>query len=200
MSMESNEKIMSSQESLKIISDMISKTKVNIQQSSFHLLFWGWLITFISLSEYFISIFTAFENPWLVWLLTIPGVFVSLIYGFMNKSNQGVSTYAERIYMWVWLAFLVTVSLLILYFGFDNLMHKVGLYILLIAGFAVFVSGTIIKFKALIVGGMSMWAFSIIGFFAGPAIAPLAIPAAILCGYLIPGYILKKSESQNGKI
>ena len=52
--METDEKVMSGEESLRIISEMINKTKVNISQGSFHLLFWGWLIFVCSLSEYFL--------------------------------------------------------------------------------------------------------------------------------------------------
>ncbi len=198
--METNEKKMSSEESLKIISDMITRTKINIRQSAFYLLFWGWLITLVSLSDYFISIFSGFEKPWLVWLLTIPGVIVSLIYGFVKGSKQQVFTYAEKIYMWIWMGFLVTTIILVVFIGFENRMQIVGPFILLLAAFAVFISGIVIKFTPLIIGGISIWVFAIIGFFAGPIISPLAMPAAVISGYLIPGYMLKKSKSQNGKI
>ena len=50
--MENDEKMMTGEESLKIITEMINRTKVNIRQGSFHLLFWGWLITVCSLSEW----------------------------------------------------------------------------------------------------------------------------------------------------
>jgi len=195
--METNEKTMSSQESLKIISDMISRTKTNIKQSAFHLLFWGWLITILSLSEYFISLFTNFENPWIVWLLTIPGVFVSLIYGFVKGSRQKVYTYAERIYMWIWLGFLFTVSIMVIFIASMNSMHIVGPFILLLAAFAVFISGIVIKFKALVLGAVAIWIFALVGFFAGPHISPLTIPAAVITGYLVPGYMLKKERTDN---
>ena len=50
--METSENVMTGEESLKIISEMINKTKVNIRQGIFHLLFWGWLIFLCSLSVY----------------------------------------------------------------------------------------------------------------------------------------------------
>jgi hypothetical protein len=37
--METNEKMMTGEESLRIITDMLNKTRVNIRQGSFHLLF-----------------------------------------------------------------------------------------------------------------------------------------------------------------
>jgi hypothetical protein len=39
--MENEEKMMTGEESLRIITEMINKTKFNIRQGSFHLLFWG---------------------------------------------------------------------------------------------------------------------------------------------------------------
>jgi len=195
--METNEKTMSSQESIKIISDMIKKTKINVSHSAFYLIFWGWLVTILSLSEYFITIFTDFENPWLVWLLSIVGVIVSMIYGFSKGSKQKVYTYAESIYMWVWMGFLTTATILVIFIGFLNKMAVVGPFILLVAAMAIFISGIVMKFKPLIWGGVSIWVFSVIGFFAGPYIGPLAIPAAVITGYLIPGYMLKKERPDN---
>ena len=53
--MENEEKMMTGEESLRIITEMINKTKVNISQGSFHLLFWGWLIIICSLSEWLLT-------------------------------------------------------------------------------------------------------------------------------------------------
>lgn len=110
--METNEKLMTGEESLKIITDMINKTKGNISQSSFHLLFWGWLIFACSLSEYLLLKFTSFASPWYVWFFVIPGVFVSLIYGGIKGRKANVHTYADMLSMWTWLGFLIAASIL----------------------------------------------------------------------------------------
>ncbi len=198
--MDHKEKTLTSKESLEIISDMINRTKLNIRHSAFHLLFWGWLIALLSLSEYILDRFSVFEHPWWVWALTVPGVFVSLIYGFSKGKTQLVQSYTERIYKWIWFAFLVTVPTLFVFMGMEHMMHKVGPFVLLFAAYAVFLSGIVIKFKPLIFGAISIWGLAVFGFFAGPSIAPLAVPAAVITGYLIPGYMLKNSESKNGKV
>ncbi|MBN1388458.1 MAG: hypothetical protein JW965_08435 [Bacteroidales bacterium] len=198
--MENNEKIMSSEESLKIISDMINRTKTNIREASFHLLFWGWLIVVCSLSEYLLYTLTSMENPWLAWLLTIPGVFVSLIYGFVKGSKQTVYTYADRLYMWSWLGFLFAAIILFVFLGFEKRMYAVGPYILMLAAFPTFLSGVIIKFRPLIFGGISIWILSLVCFFAGPSIGPLAVPAAMITGYLIPGYMIKNNGFKNDTV
>ena len=188
--MENEEKVMTGEESLRIITEMINKTKVNISQGSFHLLFWGWLVFFCSLAEYLLFNFTDITNPWYVWFLTIPGVFVSMTYGFIKGRKAKFHTYADMVYMWTWMGFLA--SAIVLFIVISDNMRNVGPFILLLAGFPTFVSGFIIKFKPLIVGGISFWVFALIAHFASPSIAPLAMPVAMLTGYLVPGYLLKR--------
>jgi hypothetical protein len=84
------------------------------------------------------------------------------------------------------------ISAIILFIVHSKSMESVPPYILLMAGLPTFVSGWIIKFKPLIAGGISFWIFALVAYFAGPSFAPLAVPVAMLTGYLIPGYMLKR--------
>jgi len=188
--METDEKVLTGEESLKIITGMIDRTKLNISQGSFHLLFWGWLILICSLTEYLLYTFTEFENPYYVWFFVIPGVFVSLVYGFIKGRSQKVYTYADGIYMWIWIGFFVTATILFVFLSKN--MGDVGPFILLLAGYPTFISGIVVKFRPLIIGGLCFWVLSLAAHFAGPSISPLAVPVAMLAGYLIPGYLLKK--------
>ena len=187
--MENEEKMMTGEESLRIITEMINKTKVNILQGSFHLLLWGWLIFAISLAEYLLYKFTDFTHPYYVWFFVIPGIFVSMIYGFVTGRKAKVHTYADMIYMWTWMGFIIAGT--VLFIIHSKSMETVAPYILLLAGFPTFVSGFILKFKPLIAGGICFWCIALIVNFAGPSLAPLGTPLAMLTGYLIPGYLLK---------
>jgi hypothetical protein len=53
------------------------------------------------------------------------------------------------------------------------------------------VSGMILKFRPLIFGGIGFWVFGILGFLVSMETQPLIGAAAIICGYLIPAYLLK---------
>jgi len=187
--METEEKMMTGEESLKIITDMINKTKVNIRQGSFHLLFWGWLILICSLSEYLLYKFTDFTHPWYVWFFVIPGVFVSMIYGFVTGRKAKMHTYADNLYLWTWMGFLA--SSIVLFMIVSEDMRNVPPFILMLAAMPTFISGFIIRFRPLIIGGITFWIFALAAHFAG-AFAPLAVPFAMLTGYLIPGYMLKR--------
>ena len=187
--MENEEKMMTGEESLRIITEMINRTKVNIRQGSFHLLLWGWLLTFCSLSDWLLARFTSFAHPYYVWYLIIPGAFVSMIYGFVTGRKAKVHTYAYMLYMWTWIGFFITST--VLFIVQAKSMESVAPYILLLAGLPTFLSGFIIKFKPLITGGICFWVIALLVHFAGPALAPLGTPVAMLIGYLIPGYMLK---------
>ena len=65
---------------------------------------------------------------------------------------------------------------------------------LLIAGIATTTSGLHIKFRPMIIGGMSFFIFSIAATFVLNEYLSLIVGAAIICGYLIPGYLLKSSK------
>ena len=193
--MENDEKMMTGEESLKIITEMINRTKVNIRQGSFHLLFWGWLITVCSLSEWLIAKLSSYPHPYYVWILVIPGAFVSMIYGAVTGRKAKVHTYADMLYMWTWIGFLF--AAIVLFIVQSDRMENITPYILLLAGFPTFLSGFIVKFKPLIAGGICFWVIAILVHFAGPSLALLGTPVAMLTGYLIPGYMLRNKVNHD---
>ncbi|HEX2967795.1 MAG TPA: hypothetical protein VHO46_01735 [Bacteroidales bacterium] len=190
--MENQEKALSGEESLRIITDMINKTKVSLSQSSFHLLFWGWLIFACSLSEYLLWKFTGFTHPYYVWFLVVPGVFTSVLYGIIKGRKEQVYTYATFIYVWTWMAFLF--GAVVLFIITSTRMENFPSLILTMAAIPTFISGIILKFRPLIIGAAIFWIVAIIAHFAGHEVAGLAMPVAMLAGYLIPGYILKRKN------
>ena len=195
--MENQENLMSGEESLKIITEMINKTKINIRQGIFHLLFWGWLIFACSLSEYLLLKFTGYATPWYVWYFTIPGVVLSVAYGFIKGRKVQMRTYADKLYMWTWFSFLFAAVVLFI-IRLDSL-ESTTPYILTIAAIPTFLSGFIIKFRPLILGGASFWLFALAAHFGGQEFAGFIMPVAMFSGYLVPGYLLK-NKVDNDKI
>jgi hypothetical protein len=193
--MENNEKMMSGEESLRIITEMINKTKFDISEGSFYLLFWGWLIFACSLSEFLLTKFTGFMHPYYIWFLLIPGVFVSMFHGFVTGRKAKVRVYTGILYMWIWLGFLISAT--VLFIVHWKSMETVAQYILLLAGLPTFISGFVIKFKPLIVGGICFWVLALVIYFAGPSFSSLGTAIAMLLGYLIPGYMLKNKVSHD---
>jgi len=192
------EKITSSEESLEIITQMINKAKFHIQTGSFYFLLWGWLILLITLGIFFFEKFTQVIHTERLWLFILVGFILSFIYGAKNGRKEKVRTYAGNIYTWVWMGFLITYVALLFILICGNQYWYIGPVILILAGYATFLSGIIIKFKPLIVGAVFFWVLGIITYFVQNEFMYLLESFAMLCGYLIPGYMLKyKKENEH---
>jgi len=184
-------KNLTSDESLAIITSMINTAKGNVKRNSFFFLFWGWLVVIASLGEFYLNMFTDFAYPFIVWTIALPGWIISMIYGYKKSEKQAVKTYSDTLVMWTWLGFLFSILVVIFAGGFFN--YNITALILLFSGFATFVTGLIIRYKPSIIGGSSLWIFSPIALYVGIDYAPLVMAVAIVVGYLIPGYMIKKS-------
>ncbi|NLE33783.1 MAG: hypothetical protein GX622_01630 [Bacteroidales bacterium] len=191
--MENEEKLMTGEESLRVITEMINKTRVSITQSSFHLLFWGWLIFACSLSEFILWKYVGWTNSWYVWYFVIPGVAVSLIYGFTRGRKEKVFTYGTSIYVWSWMAFLFASIVFFIVYPLET--GSVAKYMLLIAAIPLLISGVILKFRPLMWGAGAFWLLALVAHFGGETVSALAMPVAMVAGYLIPGYLLRKRGS-----
>lgn len=186
------EKELTSEQSLEIITRMIHVTKGNVQQSSFYFLLWGWIVVLASLAQFYLDQYTDYPHPYMVWLIGLPGWVVTMIYAYKQSNKQRVSTYSGSLIMWVWLGF--AFSILIVIFGGAYFNFQITALILLFSGFATFVTGIIIRFKPIILGGSTFWIFTPIALYLGVHYAPLVMACAVIIGYLLPGYMLKKSN------
>jgi hypothetical protein len=104
-----------------------------------------------------------------------------------------VKTYPERAMNHLWIAFLVTLFSVL--FG----MGKVGLeasypIIMLLYGLGTFVSGGILKFNPLRIGGIVAWICGTLAFHVSFSDQLLLIMVAIIASYIIPGHLLANSK------
>ena len=193
--MENEEKLMTGEESLRVITEMINKTRVSVAQASFHLLLWGWLIFACSLSEFVLWKYAGWANSWYVWFAVIAGVFVSLAYGFVKGKRERIFTYGTKIYIWTWIAFFL--ASVVFFIVFPVKTGNVGKYMLLIAAIPLLISGVILNFWPMMWGAVAFWILAILAHFGGETVSGLAMPAAMVIGYLVPGYLLRKRGSHD---
>lgn len=190
-----NNENLSKQESLDLISRMISTAQGNVSQGAFHMLLWGWVVMLLSAAHFILLKFQLVAHPEIVWLVTIPTFFVSFYMGYKKGEQARVSTHLDRMYMWVWVAFSATLGVMFfLVMGNWNLLNAI---ILALAGYATFLSGMLIKFRPMIYGAIGFWLWAIIAYFAGPMYGLLVMSAGICTGYLIPGYLLKMKSNES---
>ncbi len=193
--MENEEKMMTGEDSLRVITEMINKTRVSVAQASFHLLLWGWLIFACSLSEFVLWKYAGWANSWYVWFAVIAGVFVSLAYGFVKGKRERIFTYGTKIYIWTWIAFFM--ASVVFFIVFPVKTGNVGKYMLLIAAIPLLISGVILNFWPMMWGAVAFWVLAILAHFGGETVSGLAMPAAMVIGYLVPGYLIRKRGSHD---
>lgn len=187
------DKELSNQDRLALITQMIGEAKSNYTRGgSFHFLLWGWVVLLANLGHYAIDVFTSYPHPYVVWLLTIPAGIGSGIYGYRMSQRSPVVSHLDRLYGRVWMAVGMGIVTTLAYMPFLNYQHNP--VILLMAAIGTFISGEMLKFRPLAFGGVALAVAAMICFQVNPSTQYLVAAAGIFAGYLIPGYLLKRTE------
>jgi predicted neutral ceramidase superfamily lipid hydrolase len=189
------------EESLAIIGKSITNFKMNYKESAKIFLLWGWILTFASISNFIIIKILhnkeAYESMGLFSLLNwvVFAIIGYIVLFFLNRKidkDKKVYSYLENYIKKLWIV--TAVSFFIAIILCIQLEITPPAIMLLIAGIATTTSGLLIKFKPMIIGGMSFFIFSIATTFVSNEYLSLIVGAAIICGYLIPGYLLKSAK------
>ena len=193
--MKTEEKTLKFEESLQIIENMIKRTKGNLHDSSFYFLLWGWIILIGTAGQLILKHLTDITKPYLIWLVIIPGIIASAIFGYRHGKKNNTTSHLDRINFMVWIAFFVSYALVIVFAKEFN--YRIGTIIFLLAGNATFLTGVIIKFKPIILGGIVFWLGSLCMFLLPNNYMEFISPLIIIFGYLIPGYLLRIQNKKN---
>lgn len=188
-------KELTTDESLDLITNMIGQAKRNLARGgSFYFLLWGWVVMLANLGHYLIDKFDLYEHPYIVWIATIPAGLISVIHSSRRDKKKLVKSHLDRLYGWIWMA--VFIGVLIILFFMTGQNQNTNAIILTFAGIGTFISGCALRFNPLVLGGIALWVASIIAFNLNATDQYLAGALGILAGYLIPGYLLKRAESE----
>jgi len=182
--------------SLKVIYETIENAKNNIRDNGFFYLLWGWLVLIASLLHYILFNFTEFGYFYIGWpvLMTI-GMIASIIYGIRLGKTNTVTTYMDTMLIYLWWSFTATILLLLTmtFTGFITFEIMNPLIVILFS-MCTFVSGGIMRFRPLIIGGLAGWILGAAEFFIDRDSQLLLTSLAIIVAYLIPGYMLKNRK------
>ncbi|MDF2437535.1 MAG: hypothetical protein K0Q95_1911 [Bacteroidota bacterium] len=189
--METEEKALTQEESLKIIHEMISAAKNDMKADSFIFLLWGWLVFIASISQFILAqIHSVYQS--LPWMLMPVGGIVTVVYSIRQGKKDKTKTAVTESLKFTWIAF--TVALCIIMFFNSMQFLQVLPCIMVLYGMGLFLSGGALQFKPLMYGGIFCWICSIAGFEVQNIWQLLILAAAVLGGYIIPGYLLKSSN------
>lgn len=192
----------SSADSLLIIESMINKAKNQFSENGHLYLLWGWAVLICSVLEFILLNYLHYEKHYIVWFSTWLIVIYQFIYLRRKKKQQRVRTYTDEIVGFVWIVFFI----LMILFGFfvskladDHYYTFINPVFLALYGMPTFLSGIILRFRPLIIGGISCWVLSVIATFISPQYHLLLLPVAMIVAWIIPGYMLRKKFKEGLK-
>lgn len=194
MNHENAEEQLSLEESFSVIQKMIDTAKNQFSENGHLYLLWGWVVFFCSVAQFVLISVFHYRYHYMVWMLTWVAFIYQMFYLFKKKKREKVRTYADKILGFVWIVFFILMILFGVLFGQqmgDSYYKMMSPVFLALYGMPTFLSGIILRFKALILGGIGCWVLSIISLYIPYDYQLLLVSAAMIIAWIVPGYLLR---------
>ncbi len=189
------------QESLATIQNMIDNAQGRFQEKGELAILWGWLVFITSIVHFSLLKFNLVSPnyAWIVWpLMSVIGLFFQ--YRILKKKSetQQSMTFQDRsmIYLWSAITILYLFVLVLVLSSHINWAVSYGLF-LVIFGMGSFITGGIIRFTPLVIGGLVGIPIGLFAIYAPIEYIQLFMAAGVLSFNLIPGYLLKAAHSDS---
>ena len=188
----------SPKDSLLLINSMINQAKNRFSENGFLYLLWGWLILFCAVGHFVLLQLQIFKQPEMIWTITWLAVIFQVIYLVKTKKKEVVKTYSENIINYIWICFGISMFLLSFILGTSQQWNIMYPLFLMVYGIPTFLSGVVMQFTPLKIGGIACWVLAIVATFFAPMYGLLLVAAAMVAAWIVPGYLLrKKYKNQN---
>lgn len=212
--MRNEEKRLTEQESLNLISSMLAQAKDSYRDTGTSAILWGCVISIASLVKV-AEIHFDFRLPvdiyWLTLVAVIPQIYITL----REKKNRRAKTYDEKYMDYIWLAFGICIFLLSMIInGVFRVWEPVAIdyriltgdqspfrfsefvapLFLLLYGLPTFITGAACKFRPMLIGGIICWVFCVVTIYTNLEIDLLLTALAAIIAWLIPGIIMNRQN------
>lgn len=206
------EKKLTEQESLHLITMMINKAKESYHDTGIGAIMWGAVIAICSLVR-LSEIHFGYRLPFDIYLLTLVAIIPQIVISIREKKGRKVKSYDDPYLDYIWLGFGISIFLLILIcntifnewgawtnqykpvngsgspYGFYEF---VGPLFLMLYGLPTFITGAACKFKPMLWGGIFCWICCIVAVYTSIKIDLLLTAASAILAWLVPGVIMEK--------
>lgn len=183
-------------QSLLVIKEMIQVSKNKLKQDGILFIVWGWALFFVSLSGYigrsFVLTFTL-ENILKIFEIVPPLLAVIFTIYYIIKQRKKVQTYIGNSLRYVWISLFVSMVLVNLIqfnvlksINFE-LQHPI---IMVLMAFAVTVTGGILRYRLIIIGGVAFGLLALIASHLKLQEQLLVESVAWIISFIVPGHIL----------
>jgi branched-subunit amino acid ABC-type transport system permease component len=175
---------------------MIQVSKNKLKQDGILFIVWGWALFFVSLSGYigrsFVLTFTL-ENILKIFEIVPPLLAVIFTIYYIIKQRKKVQTYIGNSLRYVWISLFVSMVLVNLIqfnvlksINFE-LQHPI---IMVLMAFAVTVTGGILRYRLIIIGGVAFGLLALIASHLKLQEQLLVESVAWIISFIVPGHIL----------
>lgn len=187
------------QAQLDLITSVIHESRKSIVDHGKYWLAWGLASLFAALGQSVMLFIFPTVYHWVTWpvFLTIAGI-ASFIIGMRDTEKTSVKTYYLRFITYLWTSFgLVFLLLLILTFSQKLTFSQTYPLFILFYGLATYISGGMLRFRPLIIGGVLTWIIAITAFYTDFKVQVLLLGLSLIISYIIPGFLLYKKYSSD---
>jgi hypothetical protein len=206
------EKKLSEQESLALITQMINKAKNSYHDTGIGAMMWGAVIAICSLVRVS-EIHFDFRLPFDIYLLTLAAIIPQVYLSVKESKERKVKSYDDPYMNYIWLGFGICIFLLI--HISNNIFSEWGSWagkfkeatgttatplfyefisplFLMLYGLPTFITGAACKFKPMLWGGLFCWLCCIITVYTPIKIDLLLTALSALAAWFIPGVLMEK--------
>ncbi|MDR1258124.1 MAG: hypothetical protein LBK65_02405 [Tannerellaceae bacterium] len=216
--MKTMEKVFDEQESLKLITDMISQARERFQQRNGNgIILWGYSIMALALANFVLLQTLAGEcktYAYMVWLCSIPLFAAHYIYEVRTaKAKEHAGNYIDKMIGYVWAASFVTNLILVAsvfilacvvlreYQGWTMFL-VINPAIMSAVGLCLFINGQLCRFRPFVYGAVVFWAgalaSALVMMVCGDQSMQFIILAlCMILGFIIPGHMLNRKTGQD---
>lgn len=188
-------KNLSPEKQLQLIEETIAQAKENLGKHSYPFIFWGWFVSLTALINALLLTYSSLgEKSYLIWPVSmVLGAILIVLYCRKAEKKERHLTHLEYFLSRLWM---VLGAVILLFTIGINFMDVNPFFIFpFIAGLGTVVSGVVLRFTPLTLGGIVLLVFPFYSATAGGASLLLFYAAAIVVSYLIPGYLLKRQSA-----
>jgi len=198
--MDENKSEFSPEQSLRLISSMIETTKNSLKDSSQYFLLWGWAVMLACFAQYYLKVIVNYPQHYLVWWITPFILVVHVLLIVRDRKKLKVKTFIDEAGSYLWTAIGLS------FFATAFVFSKIGWqncypFYIILYGIGTYVSGSFIKFRPLIIGGVICFILTIVSAYLGFDLQIIVLAIAILVSYIIPGHLLRaKYKKQQANV
>jgi multisubunit Na+/H+ antiporter MnhB subunit len=120
------------------------------------------------------------------------GALVSGILVLRRKRMRISKGHIEHVMGYLWGGWMVCFLILMLFANLRQEYDTILPLTLAMYGLGIFISGGVVDFRPLIVGGIISWIGAVVAFFQPYTLQLLIVSGVIIVSYIIPGHILRR--------